>query len=70
MTILGQNYRPRRRPMGPLILGGLVIALVAFLVFAYSRGGEVPLVQVEKQIPLPAAATGGTSPDISAEPEG
>lgn len=61
MTILGQNYRQRRRPKGPLILIALALAFVGFLVFAYSRGGEMPTQRVEKQIPLPSAATQGSS---------
>ncbi|MCG6119958.1 MAG: hypothetical protein MEP44_04880 [Blastomonas sp.] len=67
MAILGQNYRQRRRPMGPLILVVLAVLVVALLVFAYSRGGEVPTARVEKQIAMPAAAAsdGGT-----AQPEG
>jgi hypothetical protein len=67
MAILGQNYRQRRRPMGPLILVGLAVLIIAFLVFAYSRGGEVPTARVEKQIPMPTAAAsdGGV-----AQPEG
>lgn len=56
MAILGQNYRQRRRPVGPLILVVLAVAIVGFLVFAYSRSGEVPTQRVEKQIPLPPSA--------------
>jgi hypothetical protein len=61
MTILGQNYRQRRRPKGPLILIALALAFVGFLVFAYSRGGEMPTQRVEKQIALPSAATQGSN---------
>ncbi|MDM7956349.1 hypothetical protein [Blastomonas sp.] len=67
MAILGQNYRQRRRPMGPLILIVLAVLIVAFLVFAYSRGGEVPTARVEKQIAMPSAAT---SDGGMAQPEG
>ncbi|GGB69252.1 hypothetical protein [Blastomonas aquatica] len=69
MAILGQNYRQRRRPMGPLILIVLAVLIVAFLVFAYSRGGEVSTARVEKQIPLPTATASGAGPD-TALPEG
>lgn len=62
MAILGQNYRQRRRPIGPLILVVLAVLMVAFLAFAYSRGGEVPTARVEKTIPLPAAASTGAAP--------
>lgn len=55
--------------MGPLILIVLAVLVVAFLAFAYSRGGEVPTARVEKQIPLPAAATSGALPE-TAQPEG
>ena len=66
MTILGQNYRQRRRPKGPLILVALALVFVGVLVFAYSRGGELPTQRVEKQIPLPSAATQGASAGASA----
>lgn len=69
MAILGQNYRQRRRPMGPLILVVLAVVVVALLVLAYSRGGEVPTARVEKQIPLPSATASGASAD-AAQPEG
>lgn len=69
MAILGQNYRQRRRPMGPLILAVLAVLVIAFLVFAYSRGGEVPTSRVEKQIAMPAAAASGAGAD-TAQPEG
>ncbi|MFN3819728.1 hypothetical protein [Blastomonas sp.] len=69
MAILGQNYRQRRRPMGPLILVVLAVLVVALLVLAYSRGGEVPTARVEKQIPLPSATTSGAGAD-TAQPEG
>jgi hypothetical protein len=58
MVILGQDYRRRRRPKGPLILAGIAALLIGFLGFAYTRGGEVPTSRVEKTIPLPAAAQG------------
>ncbi len=60
MVILGQNYQQRRRPVGPLILGVLVLLVIGFLVFAYARGGETPTQRVEKQIALPSAATSGS----------
>lgn len=63
MAILGQNYRQRRRPVGPLILAVLGVLIIAFLVFAYSRGGEVPTARVEKQIAMPAAAASGSGSD-------
>jgi uncharacterized protein (DUF2237 family) len=69
MAILGQNYRQRRRPMGPLILIVLAVLVVAFLVFAYSRGGEVSTARVEKTIPLPAAA-GSVAGTDAGQPEG
>lgn len=59
MAILGQNYRQRRRPVGPLILAVLAVLIVAFLAFAYSRGGEVATQRVEKTIPLPGTAGSG-----------
>ncbi|MCO5793605.1 MAG: hypothetical protein HEQ21_12355 [Blastomonas sp.] len=67
MAILGQNYRQRRRPKGPLILVALAVLVVAFLAFAYSRGGEVPTARVEKQIALPTAAASNVA---TAQPEG
>lgn len=67
MAILGQNYRQRRRPMGPLILVALVVLIVAFLAFAYSRGGEVPTERVEKTIAMPGAAASDAG---TAQPEG
>lgn len=69
MAILGQNYRQRRRPMGPLILLVLAVVIVAFLALAYSRGGAVSTARVEKSIPLPAAATQGSGTG-AAQPEG
>ncbi|WAC24400.1 hypothetical protein [Blastomonas sp. SL216] len=59
MAIIGQNYGRRRRPIGPFILVGLAVVLVALLALAWSRGGEVPTQRVEKSIPLPAAAKSG-----------
>lgn len=47
--------------MGPLILVVLALVIVGFLVFAYSRGGEMPTQRVEKQIPLPTNATQGSN---------
>lgn len=67
MAILGQNYRQRRRPMGPLILIVLAVLIVAFLVFAYLRGGEVPTARVEKPIAMPSAAASDSG---LAQPEG
>lgn len=59
MAIIGQNYGRRRRPMGPIILIVIAVALIGLLVLAWSRGGEVPTQRVEKSIPLPAAAKSG-----------
>lgn len=71
MAILGQNYRQRRRPIGPLILVVLAVAIIGFLVFAYSRGGEMPTQRIEKQIPLPPSATASAAPSAEAQsPEG
>ncbi|ESZ85793.1 MAG: hypothetical protein Q27BB25_17455 [Blastomonas sp. CACIA14H2] len=61
MAIIGQNYGRRRRPKGPIILVVIAVALVGLLALAWSRGGEVPTQRVEKSIPLPAAATGGSA---------
>ncbi|WP_152414611.1 hypothetical protein [Blastomonas sp. AAP53] len=69
MAILGQNYGRRRRPVGPIILAALGVVLIAFVVLAWSRGGEVPTERVEKTIPLPTAAASSAGPDASL-PEG
>lgn len=69
MAILGQNYGRRRRPVGPIILAVLGVVLIAFVVLAWSKGGEVPTQRVEKSIPLPAVAKGNAGPD-AALPEG
>lgn len=61
MAIIGQNYGRRRRPMGPIILVVIGVALIGLLVLAWSRGGEVPTQRVEKSIPLPAAAKSGAA---------